>query len=70
MLSRLTRTGLRKGLIDGSRPWLFVGTTVAAIRIVRRFTRKEPEVVFCGEIKPGQALVIKHAGAEPEIIYE
>jgi hypothetical protein len=70
MLKRLARTGLRKGLIDGSRPWLVIGTTAAAIRVVRRFTRHEPDVVFSEELEPGHALVIKHAGGEPQIIYE
>ena len=68
MLRRLTRTGLRKGLLEGSRPWLVVGATAGVVRLASRVVRKTPDVVFCQELQPGEALVIKHAGGEPELI--
>jgi len=57
-LKRLTRTGLRKGLIGGSRPWLIVGATAAGLRLLGRITRKEPEVLYCEELSPGGAIVV------------
>jgi hypothetical protein len=60
VLSRLTRTGLRRGLLGGSRTWLVVGATAGGVRVLRRLARKEPRVVLCEELKPGEAMMIRH----------
>jgi len=58
LLKRLTRTGLRKGVIGGSRPWLIVGVAAVGFRLLGRITRKEPEVLYCEELSPGGAVVV------------
>lgn len=58
IVGRLVRKGLQRGLIDGSRGWLYVGATAAAVGIARWLITEPPETVFLSEIKPGQALQI------------
>ena len=58
MLKRLTRTGLRKGMLGGSRPWLVVGVAAGGLRLLGRILRKQPEVLYCSELAPGQAVVV------------
>ena len=68
MVKRLMRTGLRRGLLGGSRPWLVVGAGAAGLRIVRRLTASKPEVVYSEELVPGTTLLISHGtDREPEI---
>lgn len=60
--SRLMRTGLRKGLLEGSRAWLTVGALAGGVRLLRRVTRKEPEVLLCEELPEGAVMVIANKG--------
>ncbi len=59
MLKFLRRIGLARG-IGGSRGWLAVGVTAGALQLVRRAVKREPEVVYCEELHPGQSMVIQH----------
>jgi hypothetical protein len=59
LVSRLARKGLQRGLVEGSRGWLFVGITAVAVGIARWLITEPPETVFESEIKPGQALEIR-----------
>jgi hypothetical protein len=56
---RIARTGLRRGLRDGSRPWLVAGITAGALELVRRVIAEEPEVVYEAELEPGERLEIR-----------
>jgi hypothetical protein len=56
---RLLRTGLRRGLLEGSRGWLYVGVTIAAVGAARRIFGEPPETVFESEVKPGQRIEIR-----------
>jgi hypothetical protein len=60
VLSALLRQGLRRGLLGGSRAWLAVGVAAGLLRVLRRVTRQEPEVVWCGEVPPGHRLEVRH----------
>lgn len=60
MLRLLTRLGLTRGLLGGSRVWLTLGAAAVAVRALARLATKEPEVVFSEELPPGQSLVITH----------
>lgn len=56
----LLARAFRKGLLEGSRFWTVVGTLGLAMKVLRKITKDEPEVVFCEELRPGQTLLISH----------
>jgi hypothetical protein len=58
IVSRLARTGLRRGLLEGSRPWLAVGVAAGGMRLLSRLARSHPEVVYTGTLKPGETISI------------
>jgi hypothetical protein len=66
VLVRIARTGLRRGLRDGSRPWLVVGVTAGALALARRALTEQPEVVYQAELEPGERLEIRTIPGELE----
>jgi hypothetical protein len=58
VIARLSRTGLRRGLLEGSRGWLYVGLAATTVRVLRRVLA-EPEVVERFELRPGEAVEIR-----------
>jgi hypothetical protein len=66
MLVRIARTGLRRGLRDGSRPWLVAGITAGALEFVRRALAEKPEVVYQAELGPGERLEVRTIPPEAE----
>ena len=71
MLRSLTRAGIRRGLLGGSRPWTAVLVVAAGLRLIQRIAGGK-EVVFREKLEPGTTLLITSdpAGAEaalPEI---
>jgi hypothetical protein len=56
---RIARTGLRKGVLQGSRPWLYTGMAAVALRVAHRIVREEPRTVFSEDLEPGQRLEIR-----------
>jgi hypothetical protein len=61
MMSRLVRTGLRRGVLEGSRGWLYVGLAAGGLRLLRRAVAPEPTTVYRAELKPGEGLEIRSA---------
>ena len=59
MLRSLIRIGFTRG-IGGSRAWLAVGVTAGGLHMLRRAVKREPDVVYREELRPGQTLVIQH----------
>jgi hypothetical protein len=57
-LARLAKTGMRKGVFDGSRGWLYLGLGASALRVAR-WIITESEVVETVELKPGEAIEIR-----------
>jgi hypothetical protein len=58
-VARMARTGLRKGIFEGSKPWLYTGIVAFALRAAHRIVREEPKTVLSEELEPGQALEIR-----------
>lgn len=58
VIARLSRTGLKRGLVEGSRGWLYVGVAATTFRVLRRLLT-EPEVVERIELKPGEGVEIR-----------
>jgi hypothetical protein len=66
VLVRIARTGLRRGLRDGSRPWLVAGITAGALEVVRRALAEKPEIVYQAELEPGERLEVRTIPPEAE----
>ncbi|MCZ7525942.1 MAG: hypothetical protein M5U14_05870 [Acidimicrobiia bacterium] len=64
VVGRLARTGLRKGLREGSRPWLYVGLAATAVRLGRRLLAERPETVYVTTLRPGETLEIRERPAD------
>jgi hypothetical protein len=60
LLGFLQTRGVQRGLFGTSRAWFWIAIAAWVLRRVRRVVGSEPELVFRGEIKPGQALRIDH----------
>lgn len=63
--AKLRQQGFRRGVLGPSRGWLAVWASLTALRLVKKVWIKEPVVVYRGELKPGETLVIAH-GREPD----
>jgi hypothetical protein len=59
MLKSLVRIGFARG-IGGSRAWLTVGVVAGGLRLLRRMAKREADVVYLEELRPGQSMVIQH----------
>jgi hypothetical protein len=59
LVGRLIKTGLRRGVFEGSQGWLYVGGTALLLRVARRLLTEAPETVYETELKPGQAIEIR-----------
>jgi hypothetical protein len=60
MSRRITRMGAMRGLLGGSRAWLGVWAVAGAFKMLAKLVRKEPKVVYCEDLGPGESLVITH----------
>jgi len=58
VVTRLAKTGLRRGVLEGSRGWLYVGVAATALRVMRRVL-SEQETVEIFELKPGETVEIR-----------
>ena len=64
LVDRAIRIGIRRGwdrgVGDGSRVWVLIGGAALLARLARRALRREPEIVFSQEIKPGESFRVIH----------
>ena len=56
----LYRRAQVKGLLGGSRGWTILWAVLFGRRILKRLAGDAPEVVYSEELRPGEALVIRH----------
>jgi len=56
------RQATRKGLVGGDRRWMAVFAVLGTAKLIRRISRsgKEEKPAFRTELKPGEALTIRH----------
>lgn len=52
--------GWERGVLDGSRGWVFVGALALLGHLAGRAMHREPEVVFSEKLRPGDAFRITH----------
>ncbi|MFN2607393.1 MAG: hypothetical protein ABR511_05785 [Acidimicrobiales bacterium] len=60
MLRTLTRMGIFRGLLGGSRGWLLLGMAAVGLRALARMAARKEDVVFSEVLDPGQSVVITH----------
>jgi hypothetical protein len=58
MVRLLLRNGLRKGVMGGSRPWLVLGGIGLLMRVLKKLSGSEPEVVYSEELPVGTAIIV------------
>jgi hypothetical protein len=58
LIGRLARTGLRRGLLEGSSTWLMVGVAATALRAAQRILTEAP-VTATFDLKRGEAVEIR-----------
>lgn len=63
----LRRTGMRKGLFGGSRPWLALGLLTWGYQRFRKLATRQPELVAREELRPGDRLIISHGKETVEV---
>lgn len=59
-IPKLVKRGLRKGLIDGSKPWLVVGAVGGVLHLAKRLATPTEHVVYSEKLSPGEGLLITH----------
>jgi hypothetical protein len=64
LLTWLQRNGFRRGLKEGSGPWMTVGVGAMVLRMALRAVARAygPEVVYRTELRPGERLEITTLG--------
>ena len=67
LLGLLTRTGMRKGLKEGSRVWLAVGISAWGLRRLSRMASRREELVFREKLLPGERMVVGYSGQTFEV---
>lgn len=55
----MTRRGLRRGILEGSRAWMAVGIAAGLVAIVRRVVAQPPETVYRQALHPGEGVLIR-----------
>ena len=58
VLARLAGIGLRRGVVEGSGPWLVVGVSAGMLALARRAVAQRPKTVYSAELKPGDRIEI------------
>lgn len=56
----LSRLGISRGLMGGSRAWTIVAVFTIAVRLLKRVFGGTPETVYSETLRPGDTLVISH----------
>lgn len=67
MLKLLRARALARGLLGGSRPWTVLWAVFMGVKLLRRLTRDQPDVVFSSTLEPGQAFIISNRDREPRV---
>jgi hypothetical protein len=72
MVSFVWRQATRKGLLGGDRRWMAVFAVVGMAKLLRRLSGsgRPPEPVYRTELKPGEALMVRHLAAGADATME
>lgn len=56
----LSRLGISRGIMGGSRAWTIVAAFTIAVRLLKRVLGGTPDTVYSETLRPGDTLVISH----------
>ena len=56
----LQKRGVRRGVYGSSRGWFWVAVATFGVRRLRRAIGSEYELVYRGELKPGEVIHLDH----------
>lgn len=56
----VSRVGISRGIMGGSRAWTMVAAFTVAVRLFKRVFAGTPETVYSDTLRPGDCLVISH----------
>mgnify|MGYP003622149881 CR=1 FL=1 len=65
MLPMARRRAITDGLLGGNRRWLLLGGLAWALRAYHWASSRDPEVVYRGELAPGETLVLSREEPHP-----
>jgi len=60
LIRRGVRVGMRRGLGEGSRPWLVLGAVALGVRLLRWMARPGGATIVTELLEPGQAILVTH----------
>ena len=60
LLGLLQSRGVQRGVFGTSRSWFWIAIAAWVLRRLRRVVGSEPQLVYRGELKPGQVIQIDH----------
>ena len=59
LLVRLTKHGMKRGVLGGSRAWTYVGSFALLLRAARWITRERPGPVYRTTLHPGDVIEVR-----------
>ncbi|MDP9074687.1 MAG: hypothetical protein M3N98_11025 [Actinomycetota bacterium] len=60
LIALALRNAWRKGIVKGSRPWLYAGGVAVLMRLLQRAWSREESVVYREPLQAGETIVISH----------
>lgn len=63
----VSRMGVSRGLLGGTRAWTIVGVLALTIRALKRMFGGTPQEAYSHKLQPGETLVITH-GREARVV--
>jgi hypothetical protein len=69
IISRLRRTGFRKGM-QGNRTWLALGIVIWGAQQLRKLATRNAEVLVREELKPGDRMIIANGRVTVDRVVE
>ncbi len=58
ILRFVSRMGVARGFLGGSRAWTLVATVVFSIRAMKKLLGGTPDIAYSEQLRPGDCLVI------------
>ena len=66
LIKRGLREGWYRGILDGSPPWIVIAGASFLAQLATRALKREDEVVWSGQVEPGQVVTVQNESGEGE----